>query len=318
MSLEVDHAKAAELEREFDAEMRFRPLGASGTRIVMALLLALSTFHFYTAGFGLLREQTHRGVHMALVLGLIFLVFAANRRGGASSPAPGWWRPGGVPLYDWALFAAAVVSSLYLPAIFHDIAFKTGNPDPIDVVMGTTLTLVVLEATRRTMGWALVIITLGIMASAFAGPQPATIAAVTGTNGKSSTVHFVRQIWERMGLTAASIGTLGIVRQRVAALQAMAAEVAAGRIELHRSAPLQATLDALRALPGIGDWSAQLIAMRALAWPDAWPATDIGVLNALREHTGGERNAKLAEAHAERWRPWRAYAVMKLWLSLEE
>ena len=118
--------------------------------------------------------------------------------------------------------------------------------------------------------------------------------------------------------SAESIGTLGIVRQRVAALQAMAAEVAAGRIELHRSAPLQATLDALRALPGIGDWSAQLIAMRALAWPDAWPATDIGVLNALREHTGGERNAKLAEAHAERWRPWRAYAVMKLWLSLEE
>ncbi len=118
--------------------------------------------------------------------------------------------------------------------------------------------------------------------------------------------------------SAESIGTLGIVRQRVAALQALAAEVAAGRIELHRSAPLQATLDALRALPGIGDWSAQLIAMRALAWPDAWPATDIGVLNALREHTGGERNAKLAEAHAERWHPWRAYAVMKLWLSLEE
>ena len=52
---------------------------------------------------------------------------------------------------------------------------------------------------------------VALMASAFAGPQPATIAAVTGTNGKSSTVHFVRQIWERMGLTAASIGTLGIV-----------------------------------------------------------------------------------------------------------
>ena len=189
MSLEVDHANAAELEREFDAEMRFRPLGASGTRIVMALLLALSTFHFYTAGFGLLREQTHRGVHMALVLGLIFLVFAANRRGGASSPAPGWWRPGGVPLYDWALFAAAVVSSLYLPAIFHDIAFKTGNPDPIDVVMGTTLTLVVLEATRRTMGWALVIITLGFMAYAFAGPWMPGILVHPGTTWSQLADH---------------------------------------------------------------------------------------------------------------------------------
>jgi TRAP-type uncharacterized transport system fused permease subunit len=132
LSLQVDHAKAAELEREFDAEMRFRPLGISGTWIVTALLLALSMFHFYTAGFGLLREQTHRGVHMALVLGLIFLVFAASRRSDAESPAIGWWRPGGVPLYDWGLFAAAVVSSLYLPSIFHEVAFKTGNPDPLD------------------------------------------------------------------------------------------------------------------------------------------------------------------------------------------
>ncbi|WP_296322068.1 UDP-N-acetylmuramoyl-L-alanyl-D-glutamate--2,6-diaminopimelate ligase [Reyranella sp.] len=52
---------------------------------------------------------------------------------------------------------------------------------------------------------------VALMASAFAGLQPATIAAVTGTNGKSSTVHFVRQIWEAMGLKAASVGTLGIV-----------------------------------------------------------------------------------------------------------
>ncbi|MDP3241035.1 MAG: UDP-N-acetylmuramoyl-L-alanyl-D-glutamate--2,6-diaminopimelate ligase, partial [Reyranella sp.] len=52
---------------------------------------------------------------------------------------------------------------------------------------------------------------VALMASVFAGLQPATIAAVTGTNGKSSTVHFVRQIWERMGLKAASVGTLGIV-----------------------------------------------------------------------------------------------------------
>ncbi len=118
--------------------------------------------------------------------------------------------------------------------------------------------------------------------------------------------------------TPEAIGTLGIVRQRVGALRALAAEVVAGRIALHRAAPLQATLDALRALPGIGDWSAQLIAMRALAWPDAWPATDIAVLNALREHTGGQRDAALAAAHAERWRPWRAYAVMKLWQTQEE
>lgn len=108
------------------------------------------------------------------------------------------------------------------------------------------------------------------------------------------------------------IGKLGIVRQRVKALQALAAAVAEGRLHLHRAAPLEATLDALRELPGIGDWTAQVIAMRALAWPDAWPATDIGLLNALRT-----RDPKHALSLAEPWRPWRAYAVMRLWHDLE-
>ncbi len=71
------------------------------------------------------------------------------------------------------------------------------------------------------------------------------------------------------------------MRQRVKALQALAAAVAEGRLELHRGAPLEATLATLTALPGIGEWSAQLIALRALAWPDAWPASDIGLLKAL-------------------------------------
>ncbi len=110
----------------------------------------------------------------------------------------------------------------------------------------------------------------------------------------------------------ARIGRLGIVRQRVAALQALAREVAEGRIALEPGALLQPTLDALRALPGIGEWTVQLIAMRVLAWPDAFAATDIGVLNALRS-----RNLVQVQAQAEAWRPWRAYAVMALWHSLE-
>ncbi len=109
-----------------------------------------------------------------------------------------------------------------------------------------------------------------------------------------------------------AIGTLGIVRQRVKALQALATEVAADRLHLHRGAPLEPTLAALLALPGVGDWTAQVIAMRALAWPDAWPASDIGLMNAL-----GTRDPKQVTRLAETWRPWRAYAVMKLWHALE-
>jgi len=109
------------------------------------------------------------------------------------------------------------------------------------------------------------------------------------------------------------LGRLGIVRQRVGALQALAQAVAEGRIVLQPAAPLQPTLQALLALPGIGEWTAQMIAMRVLAWPDAFAASDIGVLKAL-----GTRDVPLAEARAEAWRPWRAYAVMALWHSLED
>jgi AraC family transcriptional regulator, regulatory protein of adaptative response / DNA-3-methyladenine glycosylase II len=109
------------------------------------------------------------------------------------------------------------------------------------------------------------------------------------------------------------IGRLGIVRQRVAALQALAREVAAGILDLQPTAPLQATLEALRALPGIGEWTVQLMAMRVLAWPDAFAATDIGVLNAL-----GTRDVARVQTQAEAWRPWRAYALMTLWHTLED
>jgi AraC family transcriptional regulator of adaptative response / DNA-3-methyladenine glycosylase II len=68
----------------------------------------------------------------------------------------------------------------------------------------------------------------------------------------------------------------------------------------------------LQALPGIGAWTAQYIAMRALAWPDAFPHGDYGVMKAL-----GEKNPRRVLALGEAWRPWRAYAVMHLWQSLE-
>jgi AraC family transcriptional regulator of adaptative response / DNA-3-methyladenine glycosylase II len=108
------------------------------------------------------------------------------------------------------------------------------------------------------------------------------------------------------------VGKLGIVRQRVKALQTLAAAVAAGTLTLQPGAPLEATLDTLRALPGVGEWTAQVIAMRALAWPDAWPASDVGLMNAL-----GSRDPKHLTSLAEPWRPWRAYAVMRLWHELE-
>ena len=104
------------------------------------------------------------------------------------------------------------------------------------------------------------------------------------------------------------LGRLGIVRQRQGALQALARAVLQGRLQLHPGADVVQNCAALQTLPGIGDWTAQYIAMRALRWPDAFPAADVALQKAL-----GVRSAKAAAAASEAWRPWRSYAVLRAW-----
>jgi UDP-N-acetylmuramoyl-L-alanyl-D-glutamate--2,6-diaminopimelate ligase len=86
------------------------------------------------------------------------------------------------------------------------------------VTRGATMILAAADAVLPPLDKGIVVLRddnprrrIALMAATFAGLQPATIAAVTGTNGKSSTVHFVRHIWATLGLNAASVGTLGIV-----------------------------------------------------------------------------------------------------------
>ena len=123
-------------------------------------------------------------------------------------------------------------------------------------------------------------------------PTPATLAAATGDE----------------------LGQLGLVRQRQAAIHALAQAVSSGQISMHAGADVAATMDALKALPGIGAWTADYIALRALRWPDAFPAGDVALQKALSPD-GQRLTARAAEGRAERWRPWRAYAVIRAWHS---
>ncbi|HWI82342.1 DNA-3-methyladenine glycosylase 2 family protein [Ramlibacter sp.] len=112
-----------------------------------------------------------------------------------------------------------------------------------------------------------------------------------------------------------ALGQLGIVRQRQAAIVAIARAVHERRLQLHAGADLAATVAALTQLPGIGDWTAQYIAMRALRWPDAFPAGDVALHKALGVQ-GEPRPAAAALAASEAWRPWRSYAVIRAWHGL--
>jgi AraC family transcriptional regulator, regulatory protein of adaptative response / DNA-3-methyladenine glycosylase II len=97
--------------------------------------------------------------------------------------------------------------------------------------------------------------------------------------------------------------TLGLTGARVRALRALAVEVAAGRLVLDPGGDRDDARVRLTSLPGVGSWTAEYIAMRALADPDAWPGTDL----VLR------RQLAAVGADPERWRPWRAYGAMHLW-----
>ncbi|GLW96122.1 AlkA N-terminal domain-containing protein [Microtetraspora sp. NBRC 16547] len=107
-------------------------------------------------------------------------------------------------------------------------------------------------------------------------------------------------------LAAADLTGLGLTTRRVGTLRALAEEVAAGRIDLDGAEDVPETVAKLLRLPGIGPWTASYVALRALGDPDAWPGGDL-VLKRTMQCLG------IPAEHAERWRPWRAYAALHLW-----
>lgn len=106
------------------------------------------------------------------------------------------------------------------------------------------------------------------------------------------------------------IARLGIVSARTRCILALAEHCTQGTLQLDAASHPDQTISQLLSLPGIGDWTAQYLAMRALRWPDAFPAGDIVVRNNL-----GGLSAREAEARSQQWRPWRSYAVMHIWNS---
>lgn len=113
-------------------------------------------------------------------------------------------------------------------------------------------------------------------------------------------------------VAAAPLERLGLPRARAAALRGFARAVADGALDLGAFASLEDAVGKLTALPGIGEWTAQYLAMRALGEPDAFPAGDLGVRRALAR--GGRLpTEREVLARAEAWRPWRAYAALALW-----
>ncbi|HET8764267.1 MAG TPA: AlkA N-terminal domain-containing protein [Rhodanobacter sp.] len=117
-------------------------------------------------------------------------------------------------------------------------------------------------------------------------------------------------------LAAADLRALGVTTARAATIRSIARALLDGRVDFNPGQSLPTFVARWTALPGIGDWTAQYIALRVLGHPDAFPAADL-ILRRAAASGGPTPSASALTARAEAWRPWRAYAVMHLWRSAQ-
>jgi AraC family transcriptional regulator of adaptative response / DNA-3-methyladenine glycosylase II len=109
--------------------------------------------------------------------------------------------------------------------------------------------------------------------------------------------------------TADEVAALGMVGARARCLVGLAQAISARKIVLAFAANVEEQIEGLMSLPGIGHWTANYIAMRALHWPDAFPTGDLVLMRAAKS------NQRQLQQRSEAWRPWRAYAAHYLWQS---
>ncbi|MCC8180714.1 MAG: helix-turn-helix domain-containing protein [Planctomycetes bacterium] len=144
------------------------------------------------------------------------------------------------------------------------------------------------------------------VAAAFGTPISTPLAGLTHIFPRAET------ICQLPGPIENHLGPLGIIRARARSIAALAAAIANKEIQLSPLVDPETEMQKLLALPGFGPWTVQYLAMRALGWPDAFPYTDYGVKKALARYAPGETRAL-----SEKWRPWRSYATINLWSSLQ-
>ena len=195
---QFDFRQSAKLEQKYDSGLQVRALGPWLVKFTFLFSVLFAAYHYVTAGIGVPVDYWHMGVHMSGVIILVFIGYPMLKKGrSAGLHTNTWWRFGNVPLWDWVLILAGVASSLYIGFTWYEINFefmgehfflpeqvmRQGDPALIDVVFGTVLITVLLEAVRRTLGIVVPIIILLFTCYAVFGPYiPLMILKHPGIN----------------------------------------------------------------------------------------------------------------------------------------
>jgi TRAP transporter 4TM/12TM fusion protein len=195
---ELDIKKAEELEKKYDSGLQTRVIGPYLVKFTYYFSILFAAYHYVTAGIGVPIDYWHMGSHMAGVMVLVFIGFPAFRGKQAGQLRPNsWWIYGNVPIWDWLLIVAGVAAAYYVGITWYEIDFeflggrfqlsdqvmRQGNPATIDVVFGTILIVVLLEAVRRTLGIIVpIIIGMFIVYAVFGMYMPFQILKHPGVN----------------------------------------------------------------------------------------------------------------------------------------
>jgi AraC family transcriptional regulator of adaptative response / DNA-3-methyladenine glycosylase II len=139
------------------------------------------------------------------------------------------------------------------------------------------------------------------------------LTALCGAPLSSSVPGLTHTFPSAAQVAEADLSAMGMPGARLRTLTAVAKATLADRDLFNTAVDLESAVARLCALPGIGEWTAQYIALRALHEPDAFPASDVGLLRAMDDHLGRRATAEELLEIAQSWRPWRAYAAQHLW-----
>ena len=191
-----------EIEKKYDPQLSFREVGKKFNIIIFILLITMSIYHFWASGFGLVREVLHRGIHISYVIGLVFLLFSWKKNITTST----FLRIQNIPITDIIFSLLAVISALYLPLLPSEIlAQRVGSPEKIDVFMGSILIILTLEATRRSVGFTLPLISIIFILFAIFGP----LAPGALKHGGTSWLGFVNHIYiTNQGVYGIAVGVM--------------------------------------------------------------------------------------------------------------
>ncbi|NCF82480.1 MAG: TRAP transporter fused permease subunit [Proteobacteria bacterium] len=172
---QLDIKKAEELEEKLDSGLHTRAIGPWLIKFTFVFSILFAAYHYITAGIGVPIDYWHMGFHMSGVILLVFIGFPVIRGERAwKMHANSWWRYANVPIWDWLFIVVGICASLYIGFTWYGVDFqfmgyrfflpeqvlRQGNPAPVDVVCGTMLIVVLLEAVRRTLGIVVPIIIL--------------------------------------------------------------------------------------------------------------------------------------------------------------